>query len=271
MLASAVILFRESLEAALIISIVLSATRGLLHRGRWVSIGVAAGILGSLLVAYFAREISTFAMGAGQELFNASILLSATAMLGWHNVWMARHGREIAANMNRVGRLVLDGERHMSTLAIVVGLAVLREGSEVVLFTAGLLSGGASASQALAGGLLGLLAGASAGLFLYLGLVRVPMRYFFKVTGWLILLLAAGLSAQAAGFLIQAGWLPALVSPLWDSSSLLSEATIVGQLLHTLIGYSARPAAMQVIFYVVTLVVIAWLMQAFNRSGRIEN
>ena len=266
MLATAIILFRETLEAALIISIILSATRGLRHRGLWVNAGILAGIIGAILVALFAQQISELAEGTGQEIFNASILLAATIMLGWHNVWMAKHGREITARMNSVGAAVSEGERHMSALAIVVGLAVLREGSEVVLFLNGLFAGGTESSEMLTGSVFGLGAGVLAGVLLYFGLMRIPMRYFFSVTGWLILLLAAGLAAQAAGFLTQAGYLPGLIEPLWDTHSVLSERSIVGQVLHSLVGYTSRPSGIQLLVYMATLATIGFMMQRTRRQ-----
>jgi len=249
MLASAIILFRESLEAALIISIILTATRGLRHRGLWVNIGLLAGIAAALLVALFAGEISALAEGTGQELFNAGVLLAACLMLGWHNVWMSGHGREFSDQAKQAGTAVGAGERHMSTLAIVVGLAVLREGSEVVLFITGILAGGTDKASVLTGAGIGLAGGVLLGAVLYQGLMRVPLRHFFSMTSWLILLLAAGLASQAAGYLVQAGYLAPLGEPVWDSSAFLTEGSIAGRVLHSLVGYIARPSGTQVVFW----------------------
>ena len=112
----------------------------------------------------------------------------------------------------------------------------------------------------LGGGALGLLAGGAAGLALYLGLLRIPIRHLFTVTSGLIVLLAAGMAAQAAGFLIQADWLPAWRQPLWDTSAILSDRSLLGQILHVLVGYNDRPAGMQVAFYLATLLLIGGLM-----------
>jgi FTR1 family protein len=268
MLASAIILFREALEAALIIGIVLSATRSLPRRGLWVCGGIAAGLLGSFVVALFAQQLSGLAEGTGQELFNALVLLTACVMLGWHNVWMAQHGRELAANSASMGRQVSDGERHMSALAIVVGLAVLREGSEVVLFIGGLLAAGSAANEMLWGSLAGLAAGIFAGGLVYAGLVRIPLKHFFTVTGWIILLLAAGLAAQAAAFLIQAGILPALIEPIWDTSGIISQGNLLGEVLGVMVGYTARPSLMQMLVWALTILVIGGLMWRQRRRER---
>lgn len=100
------------------------------------------GLLGACVVAGLADRLAEVAAGMGQELFNAIVLFTAVALLGWHNVWMQRHGRELAQQMTRVGRAVLSGERPLYALAVVVGLAVLREGAEVVLFLYGIASAG---------------------------------------------------------------------------------------------------------------------------------
>ncbi|HYB10151.1 MAG TPA: FTR1 family protein [Alphaproteobacteria bacterium] len=267
MLATLIIVFREVVEACLVVGIVMAASRGVPRRGVWVAGGVLSGILGALLVAAFAEQISGAVEGVGQELFNASILFAAVVMLGWHNVWMSRHGRELAASANRVGRDVLAGARPLYALATVCGIAVLREGSEVVLFLYGIaVAGGSSAANMAIGGGLGVVAGVSFGIALYLGLLSIPLRHLFAVTTWLILLLAAGMASQGAAFLMQANILPALGDRIWDTSFLLTETSLMGRLLHVLTGYTAQPAGIQLVFYFVTLFGIGALMLLFGRN-----
>ena len=134
MLATLIIVFREVLEAGLVVGIVLAASRGVPRRGLWVSGGCTAGVLGAIIVAGFASQIANAVEGIGQELFNATILFVAVCMLGWHNIWMSRHGRELAAESTRIGNEVRAGSRPLYALALVCGIAVLRECSEIVLF-----------------------------------------------------------------------------------------------------------------------------------------
>ncbi|HMA56955.1 MAG TPA: FTR1 family protein [Pseudolabrys sp.] len=268
MLGALIIVFREVLEAGLIVGIVMAATRGVPGRGRWVTIGIAGGIFGAGIVAMFAGVISETFQGAGQELFNAGVLGIAVVMLMWHNAWMARHGREIADEMRRVGTAVSEGAKPLTALAIVVGLAVLREGSEVVLFLYGIMASGTSGSALLAGGVLGIAAGAAFTALTYFGLLAVPSRYIFSVTSWLIALLAAGMAAQAVQFLNNAGLVVALDQTMWDTSWLLSEGSIVGRLLHALIGYTERPTEMQLAVYVGTLLAMFILMRIARYTPR---
>ena len=262
MLATAIIVFREVLEAALVVGIVLAASRGVVGRGVWVSGGIAGGVLGATLVAACASAIAAAVNGIGQELFNAAILFTAVAMLGWHNIWMNRHGRELATNAALLGKEVLGGSRPLYALALVVGIAVLREGSEIVLFLYGIaIASGVGGLSMLAGGILGLAGGVAIGALIYFGLLAIPLRRLFTVTSWLILLLAAGMASQGAAFLMQANLLPSFGNNLWDTSFILSDNSMPGILMHVLIGYSAQPAGIQVVFYLATLVVIGTLMR----------
>jgi high-affinity iron transporter len=268
MLGSFIIVFREMLEAALIVGIVSAATRGIPGRGRWIGGGLLAGLAGAALVAGSAERLTNLADGMGQELFNAGVLGLAVLMLAWHSIWMAQHGAELAARVRQVGTTIRDGSRECSILMWVVGLAVLREGSETVLFLYGVaMSDSGSKLSLLIGGLLGAAAGAGVGILLYAGLLRIPLRWFFAATGTLVLLLAAGMASQAAHHLIQADLLPALIEPLWDTSAWLAETTPLGVLLRSLIGYETRPAGLQVLFYLTTLGLILAGMK-WSRPGR---
>ena len=265
MFGTALIVFREVLEAALIVGIVAAATRGIAGRGRWIAGGIAAGIAGSLAVAAGAGALSELAQGMGQELFNATILGIAVAMLAWHNIWMSVHGRELAAHANDVGAQIRNGAKALSVLLVVIAIAVLREGSETVLFLYGVaISGDGAGVPMLVGGAIGLAGGVAVGWFLFAGLLRIPLRYFFTATSFLVLLLAAGMASQAARFLIQANVIPSLAAPLWDTSSLISNSSLIGKALAGMVGYDARPAGMQIAFYIAVLVVV-WLGMSWAR------
>src|SRR5712691_7888735 len=262
MIAALVIVFREVIEAGLVVGIVMAATRAVAHRGQWIAGGVIAGFIGACLVALFVGAITAAFAGMGQELFNATVLGIAVVMLTWHNVWMARHGREIATEMLTLGKAVVAGSRTLLALAVVVGIAILREGAEVVLFLYGIVaSEGGWNLSILLGGLLGLALGALVSVLTYLGLLRIPGRYLFAVTSVMIAFLAAGMAAQAIGFLEQANVVTALGTVLWDSSDILSDSSLLGKVLHTLIGYNDRPSGMQVVIYLAILAVTYVLMK----------
>ena len=262
----ALLVFREVLEAALIISIVCAATRGVDRRGLFVTIGIGLGIVGALLVAMGAGLIARIANGSGQEIFDACVLLAAVVMIGWHVVWMSKHGRELAQKMGAIGSAVKAGSSSLTLLLVVVALAVLREGSEIVLFLYGMAVGGIGATGLIGGMALGEGGGALLGFALYFGLLRVPMKHFFNVTNWMLVLLATGLASTAARFLIQGNLLPSWGTQLWNTSWLLSNGSVAGKTLGILIGYDASPAGMQIVFYVTTLLLLGVSMQRLNSA-----
>jgi len=268
-LAALIIVFREVFEAGLIIGIVLAVTGSVPHRNRWIVGGVVAGTAAACVVAAFAGALSQLFAGMGQELFNAAILSVAVMMLTWHNVWMARHGREMAGEMRAVGQAVAAGTKSLLALAVVVGVAVLREGSEVALFLYGIVAadGGSVASLAI-GGIIGLALGAAVCLLTYFGLMRIPPRALFATTTVLITLLAAGMAAQAVAFLERANWLTRLDTVVWDSAWLISDKSIAGRALHTLIGYTDQPTEMQLLVYVAVLLVTVILMRLTGSQPR---
>ena len=269
MLAALIIVFREVFEAGLIVGIVLAVTRSVPRRNRWIGGGVLAGVAAACLVAAFAGVLSQLFEGMGQELFNAAILAIAVIMLTWHNVWMARHGKEIAGEMRAIGQAVAEGSKSLLALAVVVAVAVLREGSEVALFLYGVAaSDGGSAASLTIGALMGLALGVAVCLLTYFGLMRVPPRALFATTTVLITLLAAGMATQAVAFLQRANWLTPLDTVMWDSGWLLSESSIVGRALHTLVGYTDQPTGMQIVIYLAVILVTVMLMRLVGSKRR---
>jgi high-affinity iron transporter len=260
----ALLVFREVLEAALIVTVVAAATRGVVRRSWFIGGGIGLGVLGAVLVATFAGAIANAASGVGQELFNACVLFAAVLMIGWHVIWMSSHGRELAQHMKAVGGAVQTGASSLSLLLAVVALAVLREGSEIVLFLYGMVAGGAGG---LVPGLaIGIAGGTTVGFLLYFGLLRIPLRYFFTATNWMLVLLAAGLASSAARYLVQANLLPQLGGQIWNSSWLLSDGSVLGKMLHILIGYDARPSGIQLVFYAVVVIALVLGARWFGGS-----
>ena len=266
MLAALLIVFREVLEAGLIVGIVLAATEGVRGRGRWISAGVAAGLAGAGLVALFAQRLSEAFAGSGQELFNATILIAAVGMLGWHTVWMARHARELAGDMKALGRSVAAGGRTLSAMALVVAVAILREGAEVVLFLYGIAASGSVPGAMMAGGAGGIALGAGLSWLIYRGLLVIPTGKLFSVTNGLLSLLAAGMAGQAAVYLVKAGIAPSLGDEVWDTSRVLADDSLVGRALHAIAGYSDRPMGVQILVYLTVLGVLIALSRLVGRA-----
>jgi high-affinity iron transporter len=269
MVSALIIVFREVLEMALVIGIVLAATRGLPRRMHWIGLGVVGGIAGSTIVAVLSGHIAELASGMGQELFHATILFAAASLLIWTVIWMTRHGRQMTIKARQVGQSLMAGELPARVLALVVGFAVLREGSEIVLFLYGTASAGHGSSMAIAyGSLLGFGLGVMVAYVTYQGLVHIPLRHVFSVTGWLLTLLAAGMLSQGVGYLVMVEIVPALGQPIWDSSRLLPESGWPGQILHVLIGYEDRPSGIQLLIFSLALMVTAYFRSHLSSAQK---
>jgi len=224
MISSLVIVFREMLEMALVVGVLMAATRGMTGSRHWIGLGVLGGLVGAGLFALFMEQVESSFSGDGEFLFNAAILLIASVLIAWTVFWMSRHGREMSHRMNRVGVAVKDGDSPFTALAIVSFAAVMREGGEAVFFLFGAAQSiGEEGWALLSGGLLGAVIALTVGVVIYLGLVRIPVNKLFSVAGWLLMLLAAGMASQAAANLVLIDWLPPLIDPLWNTSAFLSQ------------------------------------------------
>jgi high-affinity iron transporter len=267
MLNATLIVFRETLEAALIIGIISAATQGVPRRSAWIGLGVALGLAGAGVVASLAEQLGQLAGGMGHDFFNALVLATAIGMLAWHSIWMSSHGRQFAAQARELGASVVRGDLAMRAVTLAIALTVLREGAETVLFFFGILAGGQANARGLAAGALaGLAAGAGAGVLIYRGLLWVPVRHVFLVTTWLVLFVTAGLAAQLAQVLIQADLVSPIVQPLWDTSGWIPRDSGIGILMHALVGYDPQPSATQILFAVTVLVTVALAARRAARS-----
>lgn len=251
------IVFREIIEVALVIGIVMAATRGLPGRVNLVLAGLGLGVLGSVVIAFFTESISQAIDGVGQEVFNAAVMFTAVGFLSWTVIWMKTHGRQLAQNLKAMGQDVVSGNKSVYVIVGVVALATFREGAEIVLFTYGMLASGAfPLSEIVIGGIGGLIGGSIVGLMLYMGLLKAAQKYLFTVTSWLLIVLTAGMAAQGANFLIAAGVLPELYPEVWDTSAILSGGSFLGETLKVLVGYTPRPTGMELVFYTGVLVLV---------------
>ena len=265
MFSIALIVFREVFEISLIVSILMVATKGLVKRTQWVGIGILLGIAGAILIAFFADAISQAAQGMGQEMLNATILLIAATLIGWTTIWMTRNGRHLAQEFKQIGQEVIQGHKPVYTLAVVVALSVLREGTEIVMFTYSAFVTGGKMYQLLGGGLLGACAGTAVGVVLYYGLMKVPTKQIFQVTSWMLIFLVAGMVAQAFGYLTMAGKVPEIIPTIWDTSKIVAENSFLGKIMHVLAGYTDRPSGVQILVYLLTIGGLAVVLKMYGQ------
>ena len=256
----ALLVFREMLEIVVVGALLLAATRSVPRRWAWTLLGVAAGVAGAAIVAAFAEGITEALAGVGQEIFSAVVLGLTALMVGGTVYWMRISGRRIAGEARETASRIASGAAPRWLLATTIGFSILRDGSELVVFIIGARAGGQVAvSDLVLGFVIGIAGGLLVGALIYNGILRASVRHIFTVVTVLLAFLAAGLMAQAAGFLSSAGFLPPLIDELWDTEEVLSQRIGIGQFLHALLGYMSQPSGLQLAVYLATLLAVGWL------------
>jgi len=249
MIAASLLAFREGLEAALILGIVLSVVRrvGRTDQARWAWLGAGVAVLLSLVAGVLLYGLGVSFEGKAEQIFEGLAMLLAAAVLTWMIFWMGRQGRAVQTELEQNVRqaTVGGGKWALFSLAFV---AIFREGIELALFlTAAAFS--ATALATLVGGLLGLALAAVVGWLLFATTTRLNLRTFFQVTSVLLIFFAAGLVAQGIHELNEAGWIPAVVEHVWDLNPILNEDSAIGQILKALFGYNGNPSLTEVVAY----------------------
>lgn len=258
MLASYLLSLREGLEAALIIGIVLGAVskirRDDLKPAVWLGILSAIGV--SILTALLLTRLGMELKDPAEAIFEGITMLIAAGILTWMIFWMGKQSRflksEIEAGINKAAASA--GKRAVFWLAFV---AVVREGIELALFiTATFFAGNQTQAigisnivQTLAGTILGVGTAALLSWTLFASTIRLDLRKFFQVTGFLLILFAAGLIAHGINEFNQVGWIPVVIGHVWNLSMILDENSLVGQLLQTLFGYNSSPSLTEMFAY----------------------
>ena len=261
------IVWRESVEALLVIGILEAwlASRDPETRrsGRkWLWSGVAGGILGAIVLAWVLTVFDDTLSEDGRQMFQTAMVLVAAALIVQMVVWMRRNGRTLKRDMETALTGAVERRSWWSVFLLAL-LAVLREGSETVIFLWGSLAGrpvgeiGAPVLAALAG------FAAAAGTYglLQLGGRILSWRLFFRITEVMLLCLAGALLMTGVGGLVDLGWLPGL-GRLWDTSRLLPDTGVFGGLLAALTGYRARPMGIEVIVFAAYWLSIGWMLVA---------
>jgi high-affinity iron transporter len=249
MVAAMLLAFREGLEAALILGIVLGVLRriGRPEQEKVVWLGAGLAALASLAAGLGLYALGVSFQGRAEQIFEGLAMLLAAGVLTWMIFWMNRKGREIEAELEEDVRRAARGEGNWALFSLAF-LAVFREGIELALFlTAATFT--ATAAATLVGALIGLAAAVLAGWLIFATTSRLNVQMFFRVTSILLIFFAAGLVAHGVHELNEAGLIPAVVEHVWDTNPLLDESSGLGQILKALFGYNGNPSLTEVVAY----------------------
>jgi high-affinity iron transporter len=263
-------MLREGLEAALIVAIVLAYLRTLGRKDAFKTVwaGVAAGVLVALIAGIAIFSAVGELEGETEEIVEGIIAFTAAGVLTWMIFWMARQARTIKGNLQSKVDAALAAQS-ATALALIAFIAILREGLESALFLLSATVGTESNAAVFAGGLVGLAAAAAIGYLVYLGSRRVNLRAFFRVTGILVLLFAAGLLAKGIHEFQEVGLIPTALEHVWDVSSvtlLNPDESTFGDFLAGLFGWSPNPSIEMLIAYVAYLVPVGTIFLRRTRG-----
>lgn len=267
-----VVLFRETLEISVILSIVLAATQNIQNRGKFVCIGLALGIIGAIAMAISTGYISNIFEGYGQEIINAIILLVAASLIIWTIIWIKAHTKKVITKIKTRSSEISSGESSLISLSVIVAATIFREGAEISLFSYGILftTPKHELLNTILGGVAGFALASAVGFALYKGIITVSGKYLFKVSTILLSLVASSMASQAATLLVASEIINIFTTPLWNSSAFLSQGSILGTILNNLIGYVDQPSGIEVIFYFGTLLLIFVLSDFIKKGTQIK-
>ena len=252
LLTSVVLVLREALEAALIISVLLALSRVRRLGNSWLPWALSLGLAGAVTYAMSISMVSDWFDGVGQEVVNAFMQLLLYLLLVAFAVLTIRPQPTGRGNLRGLHLLMIAS----------IALAITREGSEILIYLTSFSQSLELFTPILTGGMVGLGIGLSVGAITYYALLSLRRRLLPQLCSIVLAVVAAGLAGQAAQLLIQADWLPAQTA-LWDTSDWLPEDSLTGQLLYALVGYEATPTPLQAVIYLVTLVIPLLLLALF--------
>lgn len=278
MLPSYLLSLREGLEAALIIGIVLGALQKIrrtdLAPALWLGalVALAVSILTAVLLTLFGMSLEETA----EQIYEGITMLLAAGILTWMIFWMSTQAKNIKSELEEgVNKAAITtGRRAIFGLAF---LAVVREGVELALFITAAFFAGSNESVTtniiltLSGVVLGLGTAVLLGWSLLAATARLNLRRFFQITGYLLILFAAGLVAHGIHEFNEIGWIPSIIEHVWDLNTVINETSVFGELLKTLFGYNGNPSLTEMIGYFVYLGVAGFFFTRTTVQPTVKN
>lgn len=263
MISGFLITFRETLEAVLVVGIVLAYLVRIkqLHYKKFVWWGVLLGILVSIITAIIFVGLFGGLSGRTEEIFEGSLMFIASFLLTTMILWMAKQGRYVAQELEERVSHEIKEEHSVGILALVF-FAVLREGVETVIF----LGAAARVERVnILGPFLGILVALLVGWLFFWGVKKLRLGLFFKITSIILIFFAAGLIAHGIHEFQEAGLLPTIIEHVWDTNWILDENSNLGGIFKSLFGYNADPSLLEVMGWLVYLIIILGIYRSIER------
>lgn len=269
MIKLAIVVFRECMEIAFLLGVILAVTRPVKDSRKYIILGSICGVFLAALFAFFAKTLSESMGGVGDEIFDSCVILFTAILISWTVVWMQGYTKKIRKDLSKLSDNITAGIVSKLMLVFVVAAAIFREGVEIILFVYSIASAGnIDGNQYVTGIGVGAFGGVVVGTLFYLGLMKYAGKYVFSISTILLTLIAAGLAAEAAGIMTSSGIIELMSDQLWDSSWLVDNDSIAGKVLNITVGYDSRPNGMQIVFYFATIIFTFGMMKLRSRVSK---
>lgn len=267
-MAAFLVMLREGVEAALVVAILLAYLNrlGVKSHIRWVWIGTISAAFLSLIVGVVIYNTVGGLEGRAEELTEGIIAFAAAALLTWMIFWMGKNARQLRGKLEADAASAVE-VGGVGALAAVAFVAVMREGLESALFMISTTVGETASGREVLGGTLGLLAAIGVGYLVYRGGSRINLRLFFRVTGFLIILFAAGLVSKGVHEFQEVGVLPIIIEPLYEVPFGDPDISTVARFAKTMFGWSPGPSLLMVVSYWSYLVPIGAAFSQMTSAG----
>ena len=268
MFASFLLSLREGVEAALIIGIVLGALRKMDRKEMVPTVWLCtiSAILISVVAGVALAALGVTLEGDAEKIFEGSAMLLAAGVLTWMIFWMNRQSRAIKGELEEGVEQAATSNSGKALFGLAF-LAIVREGIELALFlTAAQFA--TDGQSTLLGAALGLATAALLGWLIFVSTIRLNLRAFFQVTGFLLILFAAGLVAHGVHEFNEIGWIPSIVEHVWDTNAVLDEKSNLGLMLKALFGYNGNPSLTEVFAYFTYFAAILLGLRKANQAGK---
>ena len=237
----AFMVFRETLEISILLGIFIAATSHINGIGYYILLGIMAGVISAAGLGFFVKYISASVGGLGGEIFDATVIMITVASLISTIIWMQHNARKIQFSIKSAVSQSFDGLLPKMMFSFLVASTIFREGTEIMLILYSFMASGIDVVDYITGFGLGTFMGILCGISVYFGLFRISTRYIFKVTTFIMSLIAAGFAAEAAKLLVSCGVINIMTQQAWDTSWLISDESTTGKILKAVMGYSAKP------------------------------
>ena len=276
MIAEFIITFRETLEAALIVGIILSylyKTKQTKYNNI-VYIGIVFGVVMSIIGALLFVNLAGGFEGRTEEIFEGITMLIGAVLLTTMILWMMKQ-KHIAKELEQKVGLKIDSAQRFG-LFFLVFISILREGIETVIFLGA--TSFVSTNNILFGSLVGIVAAIFLGSLVFVGSMKVNIKMFFNITSILLILFAAGLVAHGVHELQEASIIPALIEHVWDINPpvnsdgtypLLHEKGSIGSLLKGLFGYNGDPSLIEILSYLIYIIIVIFLWRNIEKVHKV--